>query len=349
MSEDPTPPVETIEDIAEGEDSVEATRMSFADHLDELRRCLIRALLGVAVATAVTLTFGREILEILFHPLWIVQQANGLQPNLQALAPTDAFSAYLKIALLSGLILAMPWVLHQLWGFIAAGLYRRERKFVRGIVGSSSILFFAGVLFLYYLVLPIVLQFFITFNRAFAASDLRPSAFDRLLLTGGDEPRTMTPPHDALRLPVLQEDPSDAQPGEAWVNAVTRRLVLKTPSGLWSTALEPGPTSPAMQSQFAIDYYLSFVLMLALAFGIAFETPIVVCFLAWSGLVPTRTMVRGRRYAILGVVVIASVLTPPDVLSQLLLATPMYVLFELGLILARMKERNKSAQPTAAA
>ena len=99
-----------------------------------------------------------------------------------------------------------------------------------------------------------------------------------------------------------------------------------------------------MQSQFAIDYYVSFVLVLALAFGIAFETPIVVLFLAWSRLVSTRTMARGRRYVLLGTVVVAAVLTPPDIISQLLLALPIYLLFELGLLVARTTERKKPAE-----
>ena len=95
-----------------------------------------------------------------------------------------------------------------------------------------------------------------------------------------------------------------------------------------------------MHSQFALDYYISFVLMLALAFGIAFETPIVVFFLSWSGLVPTAKMARGRRYVVLGVIITSAMLTPPDVISQLLLAGPMYLLFEIGLLVARATERK---------
>jgi sec-independent protein translocase protein TatC len=99
-----------------------------------------------------------------------------------------------------------------------------------------------------------------------------------------------------------------------------------------------------MHSQFALDFYISFVLTLALAFGIAFETPIVVFFLSWTKLVPTAKMAAGRRYVLLAVVVTAAILTPPDVISQLLLAGPMYLLFELGLVIARIIERRPSPQ-----
>ena len=110
-----------------------------------------------------------------------------------------------------------------------------------------------------------------------------------------------------------------------------------------SISLETGVSGHVMRSQFAIDFYISFVLMLALAFGIAFETPIVVFFLGWTGIVPTATMVRGRRYVLLGTLVASAILTPPDIISQMLLAGPMYLLFELGIGIARLVERRSAA------
>ena len=95
-----------------------------------------------------------------------------------------------------------------------------------------------------------------------------------------------------------------------------------------------------LHSQFALDFYISFVLMLALAFGIAFETPVVVFFLAWTGIVTTAAMGRARRYVLFATVILAAMLTPPDVISQLLLAGPMYLLFELGIFVARITERK---------
>ncbi len=324
--------------------------MSFGDHLDELRRCLIRALIGVILALAVTLTFGTEILEIIFRPLWTVQVANGLQPNLQVLAPMDAFTAYLKVSALSALILSMPWLLHQLWRFVAAGLYSRERRFVKSMVWSSSGLFIVGVLFLYYIVLPLVLQFFITFNRAFGVADLSPSPLQRVLLPERSVASDTSQVVNAVPLSIRHDNPPEPKPGDAWVNAVTRRLMLMTNDGVWSIPFEVGPTSPAMQSQFAVNEYISFVLMLALAFGIAFETPVVVCFLAWTGIITTATMAGGRRYVILGTIVVSAVMTPSaDILNQMLLAVPIYVLFEVGLWFARRTERRKAAQASGAA
>ena len=314
--------------------------MSFGDHLDELRGRLIRAILGVALATGIAFIFGQEILGYLFRPLLTVQVANGLQPNLQALSPAAAFNAYLKIGFLSGMILAMPWVLYQIWMFVASGLYPHERRFTRLLIGPSIGLFLLGVLFLYVIVLPIVLNFFISFNQRFDLPDLTPKAFEQLLLPDREEPPPTVEPVELLNVAVLNADPIDPRDGDLWVNATTRRLLLKRPSEIWSIPWEIGPTASAVRSQFAIDYYISFVLLLALAFGLAFETPMVVFFLAWTGLMTTETMARGRRYVLLGAVILAAVLTPPDVISQCLLAGPMYLLFELGLLAGRVVERR---------
>ena len=334
MSNDSLGPDSAVHHTSRG-GSADASRMSFGDHLDELRNCLLRALAGVVVTTVVSLVFGQQVLEIICRPLLIVQHKNGLTPSLQVLAPTAAFTAYLKIGFLCGLIVAMPWVLYQLWRFVMTGLYAHERRFMRMLVPTSLGLFVAGVLFLYFIVLPIVLSFFITFNKSFGVPSLQPTTIQRWLLPGPADDAPVEAVQATLDVPVLSDDPTDPKPGQVWVNTSMRRLMVQTGKGVLSAPLEPGATPTVMQSQFAIDFYISFVLMLALAFGIAFETPVVVFFLAWSGIVPVATMVQGRRYVLFATVIAAAILTPPDVISQLLLAAPMYLLFEAGLLVAR--------------
>jgi sec-independent protein translocase protein TatC len=313
----------------------DASRMSFGDHLEELRACLIRGLIGVALAAVVCLVFGKDILSLICLPLWRVQFANGLTPHLQVLSPAALFTAYLKISFLSGLIVSMPWLLWQLWLFISAGLYAHERRFTRLFVPTTSGLFAVGVLFVYFIVLPLVLQFFVSFNRSFTLTDPSPSAFQRLLLARQPEIPSPVDQGDLFLIPLLASDPDQPRDGQAWVNAQTRRLMYKSPAGIWSMPFDVGPVRSPMQSEFAIDFYVSFVLMLALGFGLAFQTPVLVFFLAWTGIVSTEAMGRARRYVILACVIIGAVLTPPDVISQILLAGPMYVLFELGLVVAR--------------
>lgn len=323
-------------------DAIEAARMSFGDHLDELRACLIRALVGLALASAVVLFFGKSVLEIAFWPLFMVQRANGLQPRLQSLSPTDAFAAYFKMSLLVGLIVSMPWVLHQAWRFVSAGLYPRERQFARKLTWASTGLFVVGVSFLYFVVLPIVLHFFIMFNRGFDFQPGATSSFYRVLLQTSEPEPVPDEQTQTTSIPVLSGDaPSDGP--NVWVNARTNRLVVRSKERVWSMPLEPGAVSPGIYSEFAIDSYIHFVLQLCLAFGLAFETPLVVCFLAWTNLVSVSTMAGARRYVLFGIVFLAAVMTPPDVLSQTLLAVPMYVLFELGIYLARSRSKTPAS------
>lgn len=316
--------------------------MSFGDHLEELRSCLIKSIVGFVLGAIICLYFSKSILLLIYQPVLVVQHAAGLRPWLQALSPTAPFLAYIKIAFLAGLIVSMPWILYQAWSFVASGLYAHEKRFVRLLLPASFGLFALGVLFLYYVVLPIVLQFLVMFNATFPLPDLEPRGLQRLIVA--DTPVTDAEPSAPAAipgsLPMLDEDPPDPAIGQFWIHRPTSQLRVHTPEGDRFVPLEKVSASSAVHSQFAIDYYVSFVLLLALAFGIAFELPIVVFFLAWSGIVSTTEMRRSRRYVLLGIVIAAAVLTPPDVISQILLAGPMYLLFELGLLVGGTVEKR---------
>ncbi|MEK6675185.1 MAG: twin-arginine translocase subunit TatC [Planctomycetota bacterium] len=315
--------------------------MSFGDHLEELRKAMIRGLAGIIICSTFTFLIGQDILAFLLTPLLTVQIANGLAPQIQSLAPASTFMAYIKISMLSGLILSAPWAFHQVWTFVALGLYERERKFVRSLVWPSMGLFALGVVFLFYIVLPFMLQFFITFNQTFTAPNLVPSAIARLTLPSASEQTTVPSESPTLNVPVVAIDPKEPNAGEVWFNETTGRLNLKTAERVRSIALEPGSNPTVIQSQFALDAYVSFVLTLALAFGVAFETPVVVFFLAWTGIVTANAMRRGRRYVILGTVILAAILTPTsDMVSLALLAVPVYLLFEIGLWATTWKNRT---------
>ena len=327
------------------DEAVNEVRMSFGDHLDELRTRLVRALAGFVLCTIVTLIFARDILDFLFQPVLVVQWGHGLRPELQSLSVQAGFLAFLKIGFLSGLIVAMPWVLYQLWQFISAGLYKQEQRFVRLFAPATGVLFFLGVAFLYYIVLPIVLLFFVKFNAAFDLPDLRPTTFQKMLLDV-EEPEVAADAAEAplLSLPILDKDPAEPHVGDTWINRKERTLMCQTSSGLLYAPLEMWEHRSSVHSQFALDFYISFVLLLALAFGLAFELPVAVFFLALTGIVSTDAMAAGRKYVLLGIVIAAAILTPPDVVSQLLLAAPMYLLFEIGLRVARIVERRNARQ-----
>jgi sec-independent protein translocase protein TatC len=176
------------------------------------------------------------------------------------------FMAPLKLSLFVALFIAMPYVLYQVWAFVAPGLYKREKRFAIPLVGSSIVLFYAGVAFAYFVVFPLMFAF----------------------------------------------------------------LTTTAPTGV--------------QVMTDITNYLDFVLLLFFAFGIAFEMPVATVLLAATGLVRVETMTKNRGYVILGIFVIAAFLTPPDALSQTAMALPMWLLYEIGIILSRILLREKLAQ-----
>ncbi len=318
---------------------VETTRMPFGDHLEELRRCLIRALIGLALGTILSLAFAKEILSFILRPVIVVLRAHGEWPELLALSPEAPFIIYLKVGFLSGMLISAPWGLYQLWQFVGTGLYAHERRFVRRFTPISIGLFITGVLFMFYIVLPIVLSFFASFNQGFDLPDLEMTRLERVLLAQ-DEPKPApdTAASD-LRIPVLDSPPSEPPVGTAWINNQNRTLNVQLPDGTYSSPLRPAARSRAVSSQYGLQFFVSLVFSLALGFGVAFELPVVVVFLAVTGMVTPAEMAGARRYVILGIVIGAAVLTPPDVISQFLLAVPMFVLFESGLIVARMWQR----------
>ena len=336
------------------ENETKAARMSFGEHLEELRTRLIRALVGLVVGTIISLIFARDVLEILYKPLLTVLYAHGQRPSLMAMDPSAPFMAFLKMGVLCGLILSLPWMAYQGWMFVSAGLHKHERRFA-GLFGPTSAgLFAAGVLFMYFIVLPIVLNFFVGFNERFSLPELGGGGLTDLLLGGSagatTQPAEASPPlEDWFQVPLVAEDPTEPPPGTIWVNTMERRLNVQTADELWTISLEKSRAGGVVRSEIGLKFYISFVLTLALAFGIAFELPVAVVFLAMTGIVTTAAMARSRRYVIFSIFIATAILTPPDVISQILLALPMIALFEGGLLVARVIERRQDTDGAAKA
>lgn len=325
---------------------VDERRMSFGDHLEELRLRIILSLAAVIVMFFVCLALSKQVFAIVIRPAFIALKKYGQDPALQALSPPDTFLIYLKIAIICGCILAAPIVLWQIWQFVAAGLYAKEQKFVRRAVWPSILLFVVGVCFMYFIVLPIVFDFFIRFSQSFPLPDWPPTFLERQLI-GESETVAQLPEIPNTRIPLRRVPPQPAQPGDVWLDPDSGHLKLVTADGsIVEVATRASKNTTAINNQYSLNFYVSFILHLSLAFGIAFQLPLVVIFLAVSGLVDVSTMSKGRGYVILGIAIGAAVLTPPDVVSQILLGVPMVVLFEGGLVVARLMLRGRSRSPT---
>lgn len=228
---------------------------SLTDHLGDLQRVLLRSLVAVLITGIGSFCFAPYLFKLLLRPyLSFAQQ----QPMIiQSLDPAETFSISMQISLIVGIILASPVIFRELWWFVSPGLKLKERHYISGAFLFGLILFAAGVVLGYIVVLPVSLHFF------------------------------------------------------------------------WDYSIGLG-ISPA----WSIDNYCSFVLTTLLAFGIAFELPIVTTLLSYMNIVTPQALSKGRRYAIFAIVALAAVLTP-DVVSLCLMAAPMMALYELAIVLSR--------------
>jgi sec-independent protein translocase protein TatC len=317
--------------------------MSLGDHLEELRMRMIRALLGLGIACGICLAFGRGIIRFMEGPYddatakimfniapefqadldkgtiseglrgefrdngvalspdvqvkkkgylfsrnrWLIDDGEDrycakkeivkvkeeeVQLNIYKLKPLQVIAvaagliSYIKIALITGLLLSSPWVFYQLWMFVAAGLYPHEKRYVNIAAPFSAVLFVSGALFFLIVVAPLTLKFLVSFN-------------ERVL---------------------------------------------------------------DVNSQFTFQHYISFVSHLMLVFGLAFQTPTAIFFLNRTGLVSIEALNKSRKIVVLAIFIVAAMATPPDVISQVTLAVPLYLLFELGILLSYIATLRKN-------
>lgn len=258
---DPTP-----EDRASGEHMVDETmaESSLLEHLIELRARLIRAVVAIVIVLVALIPFVKTLYDRIALPL-ISNLPTDQVAKMIASEPTSGFFAPIKLAFAAAVFVTAPWLLYQAWGFIAPGLYRREKRLAMPLLASAVLLFYAGCLFAYFVVLP----------------------------------------------------------------AIFHALTMFTPDVV-TIAPDPGK-------------YLDFVLVLFLAFGACFELPVALVILVLMGWVTPAQLREWRGYAVVGIFVIAAVITPPDAVSMLLLAVPMCLLYEAGILAARLLAPNAGA------
>ncbi len=241
--------------------TIDEARMSFLDHLQELRSRLIRAVAAVIIGFGVCIAFAERLFQVMADPLL------KLLPKGSTLISTglpDPFFMYLKVAFVAGIFVVLPYVIWQLWLFIAPGLFDKERKYAAPSIIIATLLFYMGAAFAYFVVFPAAFKFFLSYQ------------------------------------------------------------------------------TPYLKPMIAIREYVSLVLLLMLAFGAVFETPVVIVFLGLLGIVNSEMLKKGRRYFVVLAFIIAAILTPtPDVINQALMAVPMLFFYEISLRILRVIERRR--------
>jgi len=305
--------------------------MPLGDHLEELRKRLLVAILGLIPFLVVAVLVGRWVLDFLTIPVRHALIEAGLPPVLQATSPVEVFGAYMKVAMLLTILGGSWWVLIQLWKFVSPGLYMSERRFVYVLVPMSFTLTIAGVVFMYYAMLPVVLAFFIDFGATLGAEDSVSAA---KIVDVAPEIMAQLP-----TVPVIAGDPAEPAVGQTWINSALlqqRICIAVDAKGVRTIVGAPLQLSVGIEQQYRLTEYIKLVLTFAMGFAIGFQMPVVVLLLGWAGIIDHKSLAGYRRYILMGCMVVGAVLTPADPISMLLLAGPLYLLFELGMILQRV-------------
>jgi len=321
-------------------------RMTIGEHLEELRGCLLRSLVAFVLACLVCIWPAKYLLELIARPYVLALHRHEQATSFLQTSPTEVILIYIKVVIFAGLVVSGPYVIHQIWSFIAVGLYRHEKKWVYRLLPVSVALFIAGVVFMYLFVLLLALKFLVGFSNWLPLPQPEPTALEEMILGGGtaSRPAAARDASSAPRIPALLKDPEDAPADALWFNLRDRRLKLRSGDETFSVQLQRDRHRSLVTTHFKIGDYLTFVLVLTIAFGLAFQMPLVVVFLVRSGIVAYKTLSSYRKVVILIIVVIAGIIAPADLLSHVLLSGSMYALFEVGLFFARRKPR-KEAQP----
>lgn len=305
--------------------NAQASVMPLGEHLEELRRRLIWALLGLVPLVAICLYFGEPLLDFLISPVQDALTSQGLPRMMQVTGPLELFSAYISISLIATVILGAPWILIQLWMFIAPGLYDRERRFVYILLPLSGILTVTGMVFLFRVVMPLILAFVVSFGsgigaRAHAVAPMPEGATLGSVL-------------------VLRGDPPSPEVGQEWIDLTTneRRVCTSvSKDGVREIYSMPIYKSTGVAQQYRVSQYLDLLTTLTLAFAAGFQTPVVVLVLGWAGLVTPAFLRKYRKHAILVTAIIGAAATPGDPSSMIAMWVPLMLLYELGILLLQV-------------
>ncbi|MFQ5804838.1 MAG: twin-arginine translocase subunit TatC [Phycisphaerae bacterium] len=331
---------------AEERESSDQRRMTISEHLDELRGCLVRSLLAFVAACLLCIWPAKYLLMLLARPYQLILDKHDQTANFLQTQPIEILLVYIKVVVFAGLVISAPYIIHQVWSFVAAGLYKHEKKWVHKLVPISVGLFITGVVFMYLFVLLLALNFLVGFSGWLSLPNSSPTILEEALLgvDNATAPSTQPTIVEALKVPTFAEDPNDPPAGMVWFNATERKLKYEGAEETYSVRLRRDERQPLVTTHFKLGEYLTFVLVLTVAFGLAFQMPLVVVFLVRTGIVPLETFRKYRKVVILVTVIIAGMIAPADLISHVLLSGAMILLFEIGLLFARKRPKSVPAE-----
>jgi len=301
-------------------------QMTLGEHLEELRKRVIIALLGLIPIIILAFVFGKELLEVITRPVKDALLARGDAGQMILTGPAEGFAVYMKVAMLAAVVVGAPWLIYQLWKFVSPGLYAHERRFAYFLLPLSTLLTIGGVVFLYFYVMPLILTFFLDFNSGLGATNIAVAPLPQGVTLGS--------------IPILPADPpvEAMQPGSAWINNSENllRVCVSITSSVPTIASVSLKASVGAVSEFRYSEYFSMLLSLTIAFAVAFQAPVVVLLLGWAGIIDQKFLSKYRRHAILVCAIVSAAISPGDPASMMMLMASLYVLYELGGVLLRL-------------
>jgi sec-independent protein translocase protein TatC len=269
-------------------DSIEESSAPLIEHLAELRTRLIRSVLAFVVGMVAMFTVAEPILEFISQPLAEVLRARGEDARLIFTAPQEKFFVLIRISIIMGFAISFPVIAHQLWRFVAPGLYKSEQGAILPFLVASPMLFALGAAFAHYVVTPLAMNFFIGF--------------------------------------------SDAIP--ALANLIAGEGTFENPDAAPDEGIQTVFLGSVRES---LDLAIKFIF----AFGLCFQLPVLLTLLGKAGLVTAEGLGNVRKWAVVGILTLAALVTPPDVITQVILFTVVYGLYEISIQLVRIVERQR--------
>lgn len=281
------------EDETEAEDEVERSSAPLLEHLAELRTRLVRSVLALVVGIVAAFAVSEPILQFLLAPIEAtLRELGDPSPTLQYTSPQEYLFTLFRISMVFGFALAFPVIGHQMWRFVAPGLYRTEKSAFLPFLIASPVMFLLGAAFAQYIVTPLAMNFFLGFADV--------SSIFANLLSG-----------------TLENLPDSAA------------VVPETQEGVRVTFF--GKVNESL------DITLKFIM----AFGLCFQLPVLLTLMGKAGLVSARGLAQVRKYAMVGILVLAALVTPPDVVTQMILFVVVYGLYEISIQLVKLVEKKR--------
>lgn len=341
-------------------ENAEATQAPLIEHLTELRSRLINAVIALFICVIICFVFAQDIYNILTHPLCQELKDRGEECELIFTGLQEKFFTDLRLSLFGGLFLSFPLVANQLWRFVAPGLYREEQAAFRPFLIATPLLFCCGSALVYFFVMPLAFGFFLDYGISDLEAAPPPAevaaAIRASLESAGDDALT---PNAIATAAFAGQEAIQIASRQAMVTEAAKALAEAAPgtpleqvafqamrAGAEARdALLAAVTAASEARTYflgKVNEYLSLVMTLIFAFGLAFQLPVLLTLLGRAGLVDSDGLARGRKYAVVGILAAAAVLTPPDPFSQLGLGIPIYLLYEISILLVRAVERKRA-------